>query len=341
MHLLLETSPERKSLEEIGRSLIEKKSVAVLTLAGGSGSRLGYEHPKGTFVLPTKKKPGRSLFQRQAEKIFKAGAPWVIMVSNETKDKTIEHLQTVVLPEYDMKVFLIVQEDIDALDKETKNPLLNMKGDHIQVPNGNGSVFKTLKASSYIAVDKDSVTPQSMSLLSALPDTKYFNIISIDNVLVRIADPGMVGYAQKYLLEVVSAGVPEMPNKKMGVFELINGRIEVTEYTSEEKRGLPLVNSDEKNLANIANHLVAKECIERMDPEEIPYHEAIKKIPHAGDPSPSAPNAIKRELFIFDGFRLANSHGVIEYGCNSYEGLKNKEGESDSIETCTRAVDEE
>ncbi|OAG32567.1 UDP-N-acetylglucosamine/UDP-N-acetylgalactosamine diphosphorylase [Nematocida sp. ERTm5] len=340
MHLLLTSDPERAKLEEIGKNIIQEQKIAVLTLAGGSGSRLGYENPKGTFILPTKVAPHLSLFQRQAEKIFSIGATWIIMVSSETIQKTVEHLQKVVLPKYERSVFLVIQENIDALDKDTKEPLHDVDGSVIKVPNGNGSVFKTLKTKNYIELTERSATTHNESILNAIPAIEYFNIISIDNVLVRIADPAMLGYAQKYLFEVVSAGIPEVPNKKMGVFELNNEKIEVIEYTYEKQDSTPLINAEGSKLVNIANHLISKEFIQRMDPTEIPYHEAIKKIPHAKDPAPLSPNAIKRELFIFDGFKLAKSHGVIEYGDKSYEGLKNKEGEADSIQTCADALDQ-
>ncbi|KAI5193217.1 UDP-N-acetylglucosamine/UDP-N-acetylgalactosamine diphosphorylase [Nematocida minor] len=339
MHLLLKDDPERKQLGDIGSEMVEEKKVAVLTLAGGSGSRLGYSKPKGTFVLPTENTPKLSLFQRQAKKIFAMGAPWVIMVSNETISQTIEHLQTDVLTLFDMEVFLITQQDIDALDLKTREPLVNEQGATIKVPNGNGSVFKTLKSSEYVSVTKTAVTPHNSSIVSKLAEVKYFNVISVDNVLVRIADPEMVGYAKKYSLEVVSAGIPEAPNKKMGAFELHGDKIEVTEYTCEDSSKQPLVNKEGKKLVNIANHLISKEYIQRMNADDIPYNEAIKKIPHKGNPAPESPNAIKRELFIFDGFKWAKNHGVVEYGWDAYEGLKNKEGSADSIATCTQSLD--
>lgn len=338
MHLLLKESPEKNSLEEIGRKALKNKKVCILTLAGGSGSRLGYDRPKGTFVLPTKNTPALSLFQRQAEKISSLGAPWVIMVSNETMRKTVEHFQQSVLRRHKIEVFFIVQEDIDALDKDTKAPLFNEKNEPIKVPNGNGSVFEALKRKQHYSITTSSITSYTESIISKLPQIEYFNIVSIDNVLVNIGDPLLVGYATKHKLDVASAGIPEDSRKKMGVFEIVEGRVEVSEYTYKS-RNPPLVNANGQRLANIANHLISREYIKRITVRDIPYNEAIKKIPHKDNPNPDAPNAIKRELFIFDGFKWAANHGVVEYTAEAYEGLKNKDGESDSIETCTKALD--
>lgn len=341
MHLLLRDSPGRSCLGETGSRTVREGGVAIITLAGGSGSRLGYDRPKGTYILPTEKAPRKSLFQRQAEKVFSAGCKWIIMVSEETLSQTVEHFQQEILPEYDREVYLVVQEGVEALDAKTREVLLDGQNKPVKVANGNGSVFKALRNEKYILLGKDFVEEKDQSVISEMEGVKYFNVISVDNVLVRIADAEMVGFAEKNSLEIVSAGVPEISDRKMGSFVERDSRIEVVEYTDETDRGNPLTNSEERKIVNIANHLISKKYVEKIDPALIPYNEAIKKIPHKGNTNPSEPNGIKRELFIFDGFVWAESHGVVEYGWDAYEGLKNKTGPGDSVETCTDALDRE
>ncbi|KAH9386241.1 UDP-N-acetylglucosamine/UDP-N-acetylgalactosamine diphosphorylase [Nematocida major] len=338
MHILLKEDLEREALADIGQKLLQEKKIAVVTLAGGSGSRLGYDKPKGTFVLETARSPRLSLFQRQAKQIIPAGMPWVLMVSNETMHETIEHLQKKVLSEQD-EVFVIVQQDVEALDLNNRSLLLDANNAPITVPNGNGCVFKALRAGAHICVRKSAISHKNTSIVERLSGVKYFNVVSVDNVLVKIGDPVMAGYAQTHSLEVTSAGIPEPENKKMGVFEVVKNKIAVREYTYDSSDSQPVVNAKGAKLSNIANHLISKEYIQSISVEDIPQHEAIKKIPCKANMHPTAPNAIKRELFIFDGFQWAQNHGVVEYEQSAYEGLKNKEGDADSVKTCIQALD--
>ncbi|KAI5171389.1 UDP-N-acetylglucosamine/UDP-N-acetylgalactosamine diphosphorylase [Nematocida sp. LUAm3] len=320
-------------IEEKGKSILNRKEVAVVTLAGGVGSRLGYSGPKGLFEIEAKNRKA-SLFQRQKEKIKEM--PWIIMVSPSTKPLTIQHLQGIISSEEHL--YLIEQEEVEALS-EDRNILEDANGLPIKLPNGNGSLFSSLQKQKYILISKTEVKYINRSILCVLNELsiKYLNIISIDNVLVRVGDLRMLGWIEETRSDVVSAGIP-IKRGKLGLFVKHNGKVSICEYTDSPK-GDPLISSENLPLGNIANHIVRISFLNKIDSSFLRYHDAHKKIPHSLDLHPVGPNAIKRELFIFDGFNLSESHSVVEYDESSYEGLKNKEGNEDSISSCVNALE--
>lgn len=333
--LLSLDSPLRPGLEAAGRKVLGEKTVGVLTLAGGVGSRLGFSGPKGAFALETPE--GKmSLFEMQARKT--RGLLWVIMVSPKTREETIDHLQQKILSQARQDpIYLIEQQEVEALGKNGEALFLN--GRPVLLPNGNGAVFEALRAPSACIVKKEAVemTGQSMLEVFRAQSLKYLSVVSIDNVLVQVADPVALGLLEKEAVEIVSAGVRKREGCSLGVFLLKQGNsVAICEYT--DKPNGEVLSVQGTPVCNIANHLLAVDFLKRVDPKKLQYHEVHKKIPHDGDPEPDAPNGIKRELFIFDGLNLSSKHKVIECEDSAYEGLKNKEGEKDSISSCTEAL---
>lgn len=338
MKVLFLEDRSRSQVAERGAAALAANKVAVLTLAGGVGSRLGFNGPKGLFKI-TSSGQARTLFERQREKIDPS-TPWVIMVSPKTKSETLRYLQTTLCQ--DRPIYVIEQEEVPALD-QNEQPLHNSEGELILMPNGNGAVFRALQQSPAVQVDRHGETPLPRSILAELQaqGIECLNIVSVDNVLVKIADPCAIGYLYEQQLAVVSAAVKIQPGEQMGLFikDEAQNTFKICEYIDTPKG--EVLTSHDAPLGNIANHLVKLDFLSQLDPAQLPYHQAIKKIPHASDPYPEFPNAIKRELFIFDGFNLSDRHGVVEYPANAYEGLKNKEGDKDSIASCTRALNKE
>ncbi|KAI5187012.1 UDP-N-acetylglucosamine/UDP-N-acetylgalactosamine diphosphorylase [Nematocida homosporus] len=330
---------DRQKAQLIGEASKAQGELCVLTLAGGAGSRLGFDGPKGAFEIVAKGRKA-SLFQRQKEKV--GGMPWLIMVSPSTRAATIAHFQDRVLSGSET-VFLIEQEEAEALTLDGQ-VLKGLDGKPVLAANGNGSVFVTLQKKGYTVLSASEVRSESECILKVLERAGiiYMNIISIDNVLVRIGDPIMLGWMASEHLQVVSAAVPIPAGASMGVFmpsQDAQGQesVKICEYT-DQPQGEVLKGSNGAPLGNIANHIVRIDYLKSIDSSYLPYHQAHKKIPCADNPNPTEPNAIKQELFIFDGFNLASKHGVVEYTEPVYQGLKNKEGPADSIATCTEAL---
>jgi len=339
--LSLEGRREQSKIEKIGKEAVERGKVGVLTLAGGVGSRLGYDGPKGLFEIDD----GRerlSLFERQARKIGKIF--WIVMVSPKTRTKTVEHLQKKIC-RGEEAVYVIEQEEIAAegMDGEA---LYDMEKSPIRMPNGNGGVFKALSLGRYTEVRAKEARETEGSLYDVMErrGIEYLNVISVDNVLVKVADSWAVGWALESGCDVVSAAVKVEGGKKQGVFVKESEKssekgIRICEYIDEPSG--EVVRVEGVPLGNIANHVVKVEFLKSIDVGACAYHKAVKKIPHEKDPAPQEPNGVKKELFIFDGFNLSRKQGVVEYGRDAYEGLKNKDGNSDSISSCTAELKRE
>ncbi|OAG31345.1 UDP-N-acetylglucosamine/UDP-N-acetylgalactosamine diphosphorylase [Nematocida displodere] len=334
--VLFMESEARRAVAAAGKSALTECAVGVLTLAGGVGSRLGFSGPKGAFEIDTSRGK-RSLFEMQAEKV--GILPWAILVSPKTKEATISHLKSQVFQSTQRKsVYLIEQEEVEALSLAGE-VLLQGDGAPVRMPNGNGSVFRAVHSSPVFQLTEGALAQVPGSLIQVLESqgVQSLNIVSVDNVLVRIADPLMLGWLAQASLEVVSAAVPIPEGAQMGVFVQEGGSATICEYI-DQPQGAALRNKQGVTLGNIANHLVSLSFLGTMNHGLLKYHEAIKKIPHAKEEHPTTPNGIKRELFIFDGFNLSKHHGVVEYSSNAYEGLKNKEGPRDSVASCTQAL---
>jgi UDP-N-acetylglucosamine pyrophosphorylase len=336
-YISLKGDKRRALYKERGRDLLQRGVAAVLTLAGGEGTRLGIKEPKGLFEIPPGS--GESLFVRQARKIEKRAphAPWIIMVSPKTRGQTVAHIPTILSKTSLRRVYVAEQEEVPAESLEGEI-LRDKAGNAILSPNGNGGVFKALHGEALLVTENGQERRESMVAELAREGILYLNIVSVDNILVNILDPEILGFISENSLEVATSGVPLRKGAKMGVFLIKAGRICIREYLDEPELGSEMVKSLEgESLGNIANHTVSVRYLERANGEGLPYHRSPKKIPHAGDEAPTEPNAVKRELFIFDQFNGSES-GVFQVGEDEYEGLKNREGVSESIESCTRRL---
>ncbi|HLP43243.1 MAG TPA: UDPGP type 1 family protein, partial [Fibrobacteria bacterium] len=295
---------ERAAMANQGMRALREGKVAAFLVAGGQGTRLGHDGPKGIFDigLPSRK----SLFQLQAERILRlsrqAGKaiPWYIMTSEENHAETtgfFKERRYFGLPERD--IFFFKQGQLPVVDDQGKI-LLASKGRISQGPNGNGGCFLALSRS------------------GALEDMKrrgveYVFFYSVDNALVKVCDPHFTGFAMAAGLPAASKAVVKAgPDEKVGVLCQRGGRPTVVEYsemtpdmlTAREASGRLRFES-----ANIAIHLFTRSFLEQHAGAALPYHVAHKKIAHvdaAGNPvTPTSPNAWKFELFMFDLFPLA------------------------------------
>jgi len=332
-YISLKGDRRRKEYEERGKEML-RKGVGVLTLAGGEGTRLGTKGPKGLFELPPGS--GNTLFLRQARKIEKRApqSTWIVMVSSKTRAQTVPYLPSVLAKTSINKIYVIEQDDVDVEGFDGL-PLKDKEGGIIRAPNGNGGVFKALHGKALVITKEGGGERNSMVEELRAAGVECLNIVSIDNVLVNILDPGALGFLSANALEVVSSGVPLREGAKMGVFLVKEGgHIHIREYLDAPEPGSLMVQSGEgMSIGNIANHTLATRYLERVKGEGLEYHKSPKKIPNAEDEQPKEPNGIKKELFIFDQFNGAES-GVFEVGESGYEGLKNREGERESIESC-------
>jgi len=323
---------------EIGEQALRDGKVAAFTVAGGQGTRLGFDGPKGTFpVTPILEKP---LFQVFAEKIRAAGerygkpVPWFLMTSiiNHEATQTFFEANDYFGLGKD-QVFCFSQGLMPAVDQDGKI-LLGEKHRIALSPDGHGGSLRALVRSG--ATEK--MRERGIEVLS------YFQV---DNPLVHCIDPAFVGHHLLNHSELSSKTVLKtVPEEKVGVFCEKDGQALVIEYSDLPER-LASERDDSGALSfragSVAIHLFDRNFVERVgsgsdSAASLPFHKASKKVPTvdaAGDAiSPDEPNGVKFEMFVFDALPFAKNPIIIEAArADEFSAVKNADG-VDSPQTC-------
>jgi len=319
-----------------GETALRAGRVAVFTVAGGQGTRLGYDGPKGTFpVTPLKRKP---LFQVFAEKILAAGVRygrplhWFIMTSHQNHAATETFFaENKFFGLEPSRVHFFRQGRMPAVDFKGKI-LLETPGTLALSPDGHGGSLRALERSGAL----DLMAREGIDTLS------YFQV---DNPLVRCVDPAFIGWHLLRGSQMSSKMVPKAyPEEKLGHFCVQGERLVVVEYSD-----LPMAMQRETEAdgrlrylaGSIAIHVLDREFIRHVARGEgmaLPFHRADKKIPTvdgAGQPvKPAQANGVKFELFVFDALPFASNPLVIETRrADDFSPVKNAEG-VDSPQTC-------
>ncbi len=323
---------------EVGEQALRDGKVAAFTVAGGQGTRLGFEGPKGTFpVTPILKKP---LFQVFAEKIRAASdrygkpVPWFLMTSIINHDATLAFFE-----ENDYfglgpdQVFCFSQGLMPAVDPNGKI-LLADKHRIALSPDGHGGSLRALVRSG--ATKK--MRERGVEVLS------YFQV---DNPLVHCIDPAFVGHHLLNKSELSSKTVLKtVPEEKVGVFCEQDGQAIVFEYSDLPER-LMQEHDDAGKLSfragSVAIHLFDRDFVERLGSggdaaATLPFHKASKKVPtvdtEGNTTSPDEPNGVKFEMFVFDALPFAKNPVIIEAAReDEFSAVKNADG-VDSPQTC-------
>lgn len=331
------TDEDKNNIFQKGVELIGKRKVAVVLVAGGQGTRLGHEGPKGTFSigLPS----GKSLFQLQCERLIniseKAGhyIPWYIMTSPENHEATLAYFEDNNYLGYRKDcIRFFKQEVLPVVDTEGKI-LLESRYSISKGPNGNGGCFVSMKKSGIIDDMKEK-------------GIEWVHIYGVDNALVVPADPKFVGFAALSNLPAAGKAIRRIdPEEKAGVFCYKDGKPAVIEY-SELNEELKYKTDSQGQLLfkslSIANHIFNIEIIEKSPHYNLPYHVALKKVSTIDKDGkeyiPSSPNGYKFELFMFDIFPFLKDIAIFEVEReDEFAPVKNKDG-NDSPETARTLV---
>jgi len=324
---------------KLGRDLIRQGKVAAFVVAGGQGTRLGFEGPKGDFpISPVKNK---TLFQIFAEYIAAASrkyntvCPWYIMTSPLNHAGTKEIFRSNNYYGLDQKnVFLFQQGTIPNFSPDGKI-LLADKANLSCSPDGHGGSLKALYKSGAI----EDMKRRGVEFIS------YFQV---DNPLINIFDPLFIGLHALDKAEMSSRAVIKTgPFEKVGNFCLVDGRLTIIEYSD-----LPDELAEKRNpdgsltikLGSIAIHIINRAFAERLNDHgfSLPLHKALKKIPHInerGEPlEPSEPDGVKLESFVFDAVPLASKSIILEtFRTEEFAPTKNATG-VDSVETTRKMM---
>jgi UDP-N-acetylglucosamine/UDP-N-acetylgalactosamine diphosphorylase len=320
-----------------GEQALAAGKIGVVLVAGGQGSRLGFDHPKGLF--PIGPVSGATLFQILFEKIlatqrkYGADVPLYLMTSPATHGETLTALDKVDrygLSADNVRVFC--QGTMPAVDAKTGRLLLEEKGRLFLSPDGHGGMLQALVRS------------------GALLDMRRRGLtqlfyMQVDNPLVVVCDPSFIGYHLGSGSEVSTQVVAKHdPLERVGNVVSIDGRVQIIEYSDlpEDLARQTLPDGELKLWAgNIAVHVFDLAFLERASGEShcLPFHAARKAAPHVCETgevvTPKEPTAIKFERFIFDLMPAARHSLVYEVNQQeTFAPVKNGSGaKSDTPET--------
>lgn len=324
---------KRKLYTEIGEKIIKNNQYAVITMAGGQGTRLGHKGPKGTFKIDVKPE-AKYLFQILAENLEMANKkygvvlPWYIMTSTENNKETVEFFKEhnyFGYPKDSVKFF--IQGNLPLLF--TDGQLVLDKDYSIkEAADGNGCIYKAMKEDGIIEDMKNK-------------GVKWAFIGAVDNVLLNMVDPILVGLTIDQKHVVASKSIPKnSPKEKVGVFCKANGVPSVIEYSELPEEMSELRDEDGELLygeAHIMCNLFSIEALEKISNINLPYHVANKKTNYMNQNGEfvevTEPNAYKFEAFIFDAFNFFDDISILRGKREEdFAPVKNKEG-NDSPDT--------
>lgn len=327
----------REAARARGERLLAEGRVAMMVVAGGQASRLGYPGPKGLFPLGPVS--GRSLFEIQAQKLRRLRArtgralPWYVMTSPATDAPTREAFAAADhfgLPAED--VFFLTQAMVPSFDFDGK--LILERPDHIfENPDGHGGSLLALGASGAL----DDMERRGVRTIF------YYQV---DNPLVPMGDPVLLGFHDESHAEVSCTVLRKrVPEEKMGVLARVDGRMGVVEYTEidpDHREARDEQSELRFGAGNAAIHAFEVDFVRRVaaDAERLlPFHASAKKIPcvdaDGETHTPDEPNGVKLERFVFDVLPEASHVCVVESSRDAYSPVKNAKG-ADSPESSRR-----
>lgn len=314
---------------------IKSGKLAVVTMAGGQGTRLGHNGPKGTYDLglPSHK----SIFELLCDTLISARntygvvIPWYIMTSNENNSDTIDFFEKHNYFNYPKEaVHFFKQGELPMISTDGKI-LLNENGLVKLAANGHGGIFESMF--------KNNVLDELKS-----EGIEWVFICGVDNVLVKMVDPLLIGLCiNNNILAGGKSTVKTGPNERVGVFCKKNGKPGIVEYTeiSEEMANLrdengELVFGDLHMVCNVFNI----KALEKIYKNKLPYHSAFKKANYMDENkqivTSDVPNAYKFEAFIFDAFTALDDMAILRVKReDEFAPVKNATG-VDSPETARK-----
>lgn len=330
----------QKKAFEAGDDLLRSGQVGAILVAGGQGSRLGFDDPKGMFPIGPVSQ--RTLFQILCEQVLarsnQVGAPisYFIMTSEATHRPTVKFFeQNRYFGLSEDNVYFFQQSSLPAVNSETGRMLLERKDRIATSPDGHGGMLRALERNGMLGVMRDR-------------NIEHLYYHQVDNPTAIVCDPTLLGYHLLSHSDLTTKVVAKVsPDEKMGVLVSVDGKTEIIEYSD-----LPVSESKRRQAdgtfvfwaGNTAIHVFRRTFIEKLLQNDLalPFHVAHKKvacIDDEGEPvTPAQPNAFKFEQFIFDALPHADVALVVEGNRKrEFNPVKNAEG-NDSPATSRAAL---
>lgn len=330
------TEEERRNFIRLGEEVIKSGKLACVTMAGGQGTRLGHNGPKGTFDLGLESH--KSLFEiltdglKKTKEIYGIDVPWYLMTSKENNNDTVRFFEGNNYFGYSKEAvrMFFKQSELPMLDENGK-VIINENGLIKEAADGHGGIFE--------AMFKNGVLNDMKSR-----GIEWVFVGSVDNPLVRMTDPLFIGFAVSNNYMAASKTIAKAyPEEKVGVFCKKNGMPYVIEYTeisnemsNERDKNGELVYGESHVLLNLFNISI----LDKIKEAKLPYHTAHKKATYMDESGniiePEKPNAYKFEAFIFDAFAMIPEVGLLRgIREDEFAPVKNASG-SDSPETAIK-----
>lgn len=329
---LPEIKEQENSIKNTGIHAIKAGKLGAVLLAGGMGTRLGSDAPKGMYDIG-KTKPV-FIFQRLIENLFdvvKETDTFIhlfIMTSDKNHEMTTSFLEEKKYFGYDKNYIHFFKQDMaPATDYEGKI-YLEEKGRLASSPNGNGGWLTSMRTAGLLNLVHEK-------------GIEWLNVFAVDNVLQKIADPLFLGATIEAGCTVGAKVVRKNdPDEKVGVMCLKNGHPSIMEYyelTQELRDTLDENGERAYNFGVILNYLFEVKNAEKVMDQELPVHVVEKKIPYLDKngtlKKPTEPNGYKFETLILDLIELMDECLPFEVEREKeFAPIKNKTG-VDSVES--------
>lgn len=329
---LSEIQKRRDEFTQLGLEAIRLGEVGAVLLAGGMGTRLGSDAPKGMYDIGLTKPVYifERLIENTMEIVRQSGAwiPFYIMTSDKNHEATVRFFQEHDYFGYDREYISFFRQEMAPASDYDGKVYMEAKSKISTSPNGNGGWF--------ISMERSGIAQKAREA-----GVKWLNVFSVDNVLQRIADPCFIGAVIATGSAVGSKVVKKVArDEKVGVMCLEDGRPSIVEYydlTEELMDAKDAKGDPAYNFGVILNYLFRISDLEQIMDRKLPLHVVEKKIPYLDQNGelvkPEAPNGYKYEQLVLDMIHELDSCLPFEVVREKeFAPIKNKTG-VDSVDT--------
>ncbi len=324
-----------------GKQALRSGRVGMILVAGGQGTRLGFDQPKGMFPIGPLSQ--RTLFQMHCDRLlavmkrFGTSIPMYVMTSPATDAQTRAYFQQQARCGLNAdQLVIFCQGTMPAVDAKTGKALLASKHSLALSPDGHGGLIE--------ALDKHGCLKHA---LQRGIDLLYY--AQVDNPLAELCDAELIGYHVLSGSQLTTQVVKKrFAKEKVGNVVRIDGKVQIIEYSDLPDRAAEQCDaSGQLKLwaGNIAVHVFDRKFLEAVvtSQDGLPFHRAAKPVPFVDDSGrlvePKEANGIKFERFVFDLLPLAERAFVVEGdAAKVFAPVKNANGASLDTPAHTQAA---